>query len=391
MALNYQVNDQPMQLNRAFFGRGGSTGYVLKPVEMRQQGSSAKLSVAVAANVPAADEAVADGQSVVSMRVRRNSAAIEVQRMCRGKLARRRAASVPAAVGPRSEKPSAVSTAARNPPADATDVAWPPLRRDLCVLRLRLLAVYHLPTQGECRPVFTDSEHHQYVRQLSGTPCPPSCSSVATPSIGLSVHTLGGFGAVTPSLDELRRRSNSSASFRTPPAALRGGLCAAFDVPADCVVAELWAAMLRFGVFDNDDEVAYEAVIVGAMRTGYRCLQLREPTSGTLIDGCSLLLHVEYTTTPRAWVDDPKLLSETVVHQAATIDEQAAKICEQAQTIARLTKEVQDLRASARAPSSNSLNRPKLTAGLSISAPTDVESADAPAYAQNGRKADLRI
>ena len=35
VALNYQTNDLPMQLNAALFAQGGGLGYVLKPAEMR--------------------------------------------------------------------------------------------------------------------------------------------------------------------------------------------------------------------------------------------------------------------------------------------------------------------------------------------------------------------
>ena len=35
VALNFQTNDLPMQLNRALFSLNGNCGYVLKPLWMR--------------------------------------------------------------------------------------------------------------------------------------------------------------------------------------------------------------------------------------------------------------------------------------------------------------------------------------------------------------------
>jgi hypothetical protein len=322
-ALNYQTNDVGMQLNRAFFRRGGGTGYVPKPVEMRGANGGA-LSRAAAPHAPLPEGVVAPAGAAASNAPNAPNASAES------------VAHVPPASG------VAVSaTAGGGATMDGCDDdCWPPQRKELCLLNLRLVALYHLPTRGERRPTLDSSSHHQYVPELSGAAVPPSVGTISLPRLEVSCHPIGGFGAVAPSLDALKRVGGTmfAQRLRTPTSsAAGGGLCAVFDAPAHCLVAEPMEALLRVAVLDGEVEVAYEVVVAGAVRDGYRCLPLREPASGTLIDGCTLLLHVERASAPHAWIDDHDQLRETIARQKAQLDDQTT-------TIARLTRELADAR-----------------------------------------------
>ena len=191
------------------------------------------------------------------------------------------------------------------------------------------------------RPLLT-APHHLYLPELSGQSVPPSCGGLAWPSVGLSVHPIGGFAAIASSLEQLKRTGGGSFSqrLRTPSCGgARGGLSATLDAQAHVLVAEPAEALLRLAVLDGETELAYEALVVGAMRSGYRCIPMRHPASGSPIDGCALLVHVSRSRAPSAWIDDHEELRETIARQQATIAEQAARLEAQARQIAVLTQE----------------------------------------------------
>ena len=123
---------------------------------------------------------------------------------------------------------------------------------------------------------------------------------------------------------------------RVAPASTRGGLSTTFDVQAHCLVAEPQEAILRVSVLDGETEAAYEAVVISALRPGYRCLPLRQPASGVHIEGCALLVHIERGVAPSAWVDDHQDLRETIARQQAIIVEQRECIRQQAAEIKML-------------------------------------------------------
>ena len=78
------------------------------------------------------------------------------------------------------------------------------------------------------------------------------------------------------------------------------GLNAAFDgETVHCAAAEPHATFLRVAVTDADScglEVAYETVVLGRLRSGYRVLQLRSSSFGTRIELCVLFLHIRFRT-----------------------------------------------------------------------------------------------
>lgn len=314
-ALNYQTNDLPMQLNRAFFARGGGTGYVPKPIELRTSALRRRLP-------PQAPLDAADPTAAV------NTAAAT-------------ATSAATAIAAASARASAAATEGSGRSEGGGDAAtppWPLPRAELCLLSLRLIAVYHLPTLGEHRPC-NFGPMDTCVPELSGVPTPPTGAVVAAPSVSVSVHPLGGFGAVAADVDTLKRSGSRSFGHRLnlPSKGGATGLIATFDAPAHCLLAEPWEALLRVAVLHAGEvELAYEAVVAGALRTGYRCLPLREPASGSLIDGCALLMHIERSAAPQAWVADHDELRETIGSQAATIHAQREALNEQAKEIERL-------------------------------------------------------
>ena len=53
--------------------------------------------------------------------------------------------------------------------------------------------------------------------------------------------------------------------------------------------------MLRVSVCERGQEVAFETCVLGALRRGYRCLEMRSRL-GTKIELCSLLVHVDFAS-----------------------------------------------------------------------------------------------
>ena len=79
-----------------------------------------------------------------------------------------------------------------------------------------------------------------------------------------------------------------------------------------CLAAEPLETLLRISVQDDvkvtkhsaeaehhyERDIAYEALVLEALRPGYRCLPLRSNRSGTPIDMCCLLVHVTIMQVP---------------------------------------------------------------------------------------------
>lgn len=299
-ALNYQTNDLPMQLNRAFFTRGGGKGFIPKPIELRpQQADGVAATAAASGSAPSSTTTTAPGD--------------DATRAVEGGVSAGDAAS-------------------------PLTTLWPRPRPELCLLTIRVMAVYHLPTLGERRPCRT-ARQHRYVPELSGTAAPPTGVVCAAPSVAVSVHPVGGFAAVAPDVDALKRSGNQNLQRKLilPCSSCTGGLVAIFDAPVQILLEEPWVTLLRVAVlYGNDHELAYEAVVAGALRPGYRSLTLREPSSGSTIDGCALLVHVERRTAPAHWIADRDELREKIQQQAETIRAQQRSLEEAAAEVERL-------------------------------------------------------
>jgi len=205
VALNYQTNDTPVQLNRALFALDSGYGYVLKPPELRSAG----------------DE-------------------------------------------------------------------WPPSRENLKCFSLQILGLHRLPTRREHRPVLASSLHHAFEPALSGHPAPPDpTGAVQNAAVSVELHTVGGFCCISRTLPLPNRtvhRMVVQLTSRHAPT-------------LHCLAAEPRETILRVCVHDGEAVVAYEAVVLGALRAGYRCLLLRS-SNGTPIRLCALLLHIKESVEP---------------------------------------------------------------------------------------------
>ena len=103
----------------------------------------------------------------------------------------------------------------------------------------------------------------------------------------------------------------------------------------------------RLGVWDDEKEVAYETVSLGALRSGFRCLHLRN-RFGTRIDMCHMFVHIELGTEPHVWAEAEEL-RQHVRDQQQTILQQQNSIDAQARQLARCAAIVRELEAEAAA------------------------------------------
>lgn len=170
---------------------------------------------------------------------------------------------------------------------------WPPFRHNLQRITMRILSLNRLPTRREHRPLLQSALHHAYEDTLSGSPSSPDpTGAIAHPSISVEVHAVGGFSCVAPALP-------LSAS---PVQRMCIAACEARRRTFHCLAAEPRETVLRVSVHDGETLVAYETVILGTLRPGYRCLALRSRL-GTPISLCSLLLHIEAGEESNMWAE----------------------------------------------------------------------------------------
>ena len=73
----------------------------------------------------------------------------------------------------------------------------------------------------------------------------------------------------------------------------RTGGNATFDETVHLVAAEPHATILRIGVSDGAQEIAYETAVLGRLRRGYRVFQLRGPL-GTRIEICYMFVRISF-------------------------------------------------------------------------------------------------
>ena len=85
------------------------------------------------------------------------------------------------------------------------------------------------------------------------------------------------------------------------------GLNAHFGAKVHCVAAEPKATFMRISVQDAGQEVAYESVVMGKLRTGYRVVRLRSLPLGTRIDLCYVFVHITLTSQPNHWATPTEL------------------------------------------------------------------------------------
>jgi len=171
---------------------------------------------------------------------------------------------------------------------------WPPSRVQLVRTTVDILSLHNLPKRGERRPSLEGSRgacHKHHEQELSGTSSPPNLVGPSSPAITLAIHPIGGVCAISRQLPVLQ----SAETEVTTDAVVCNGLNSHFTTTVHCVAAEPHATFLRVAVIDRGQEVAYETVVLGRLRRGYRVLLLRSEL-GTRIECCYLLVRVERAT-----------------------------------------------------------------------------------------------
>ena len=178
---------------------------------------------------------------------------------------------------------------------------WPPFRPNLQRFSVRLLALHRLPTRREQRPALEAAPHHAYESALSGASAPPDpAGPINNATISVELHAIGGFCCVSRTLPLPARPAQ-----RATVSASAAGKSARHST-LHCLAAEPRATVLRACVHDGETVVAYEAVVLGALRPGYRSLSLRSRL-GTQIRLCSLLVHIERGEEPNMWAEAREL------------------------------------------------------------------------------------
>ncbi len=189
--------------------------------------------------------------------------------------------------------------------------AQPPAKAE--TVRISILSLHHLPVREEYRPEYV--EPHEEIERLSvGTSAaPPRPGHISAPRIVADIFSAGG-GAACLSIDEgegeYEGDSPTHAEVRTQAT---NGFLAPFDhAELICHSAHMRLALLRIAVTDaRGAEVAHEVLTLGALRSGYRSVALRD-RRGVRIGGCRLLVHVqhEFGLPPVQFVSgDPRLVA----------------------------------------------------------------------------------
>eukprot|EP00965_Chrysotila_dentata_P016027 530638-Pleurochrysis_carterae.AAC.1 len=146
---------------------------------------------------------------------------------------------------------------------------WPPPRVQLHVVTLQRLTLFQLPAREEDRPDVRGhaNDSNQYVKELSYNPPKVGRGLVFDPTLSVELHAIGGFNCVSfslpPSVGTTRQLIRSATS---------NGRDATFTQKVHCVAAEPKETVLRLTVIDEDfgREAAYETVVLGVLREGYR-------------------------------------------------------------------------------------------------------------------------
>jgi len=173
---------------------------------------------------------------------------------------------------------------------------WPPpsARGPTTRVTLRLLSLHHLPTRREVRPRLRTGRRaacHTQLVKLSGLPGPPDPDAViSSPQLKVEAFTIGGTAQLSHSLPV--DQDGTAALSWTTDVVSGSGLHAVFNETVHCLSTMAAYTILRISVIDREVEVAYETVMLGALRRGHRCIELRSRL-GTKIELCTLLVHLE--------------------------------------------------------------------------------------------------
>jgi len=316
VCLNFSNCDLAVQMHFALFKH--SSGYVLKPREMR---TVREVDVSLTRGTPGIDDESkrglsfpstvgAQGRSSVRAGEATPNTGLGLLRLSAAKPIPRWVCDVedqrPSCFRPRSgsadQLPSTprgkrqskrlvdrLQTDGQDHPSQH-DPYWPPPRENLHRTSIEVLSLHNLPKRREVRPRLDGSRGmcHCFHPELSGGNAPPDKLDASWPSLSISLHPIGGFCAVSSTLP--LPQTVQTEFFAAADDA--NGMNTSFNSIVHCVAAEPHAVFLRVGVSDGGLEVAFEIVVLGRLRTGYRVLQLRSPL-GTRIELCRIFVHVK--------------------------------------------------------------------------------------------------
>lgn len=129
-----------------------------------------------------------------------------------------------------------------------------------------------------------------------------------------------GFCAISSTLPAPR---NTKTELSTA-AVIANGLNPSFQQTFHCIAAEPDATFLRISVTDGGQEVAYESVVLGRLRPGYRIFQMRG-SLGTRIELCYLLVRISFGSEPNKWFT-PRHQELKLLEQRKVIQDLAAQL-----------------------------------------------------------------
>jgi len=186
----------------------------------------------------------------------------------------------------------------------ALEQAWPPPRDSLSCITCAVLSLHNLPKRHERRPRFRGTREacHEFVPQLSGQgSLPLENESASSPAIEISLHSIGGFAAVSATAIASNLTGTSVPTVYCTEAVEHNGLNAYFGTTVRCLATEPDATVVRIAVRDRGEEVAYETCMLARLRGGYRVFRLRDPKLGTRIDLCFVFVRISFGSEVNDW------------------------------------------------------------------------------------------
>ena len=190
---------------------------------------------------------------------------------------------------------AATAPAATSTPAPTGEaLCWPPRRSRVTRVTLRILSLHHLPTRKEGRPRLhagRRARSHALVPSLSGSFVTPDLGGASSPQVKVELFAIGGTALVSRVLPP--PKLGSPPTSLTTPAIVGNGLHAVLNETVHCLASEPAQTFFRVSVLDRKAEVAYETAVLGRLRSGYRCIELRARSTGTKIELCTLFVHIQ--------------------------------------------------------------------------------------------------
>lgn len=185
------------------------------------------------------------------------------------------------------------------------DRYWPYTRDWLHRTTVVLHSLHNLPKRRELRPRYDGSRGacHSFIPQLSGRAAPPNDLEPASSTFKIELHAIGGFCAVSRVLP----LPQQNVQIETEMPGGNSGMNVTMGSEVHCFAAEPHASFLRISVIDDRyQEVAFESAVLGRLRRGYRAFQLRS-AMGTRIELAYLFVHIHFAREAHLWMSPREL------------------------------------------------------------------------------------